>query len=68
MIVAKVVESRKSTIAARPAGYIPQALKKKLSSWVMLASEYSVVVEVFGIMLLDTAALPASKSATMCCL
>lgn len=56
-IVAEVVESRKNTIAARPTGYIQQPLKEKLSGWQILAAEPAVVAKVFGVVLLDTAAV-----------
>jgi len=55
-IVSEVIQSRKNTIAARPTGYIQEAIKEKLTSREILASEPLIIPKVFGLMLLDTAA------------
>jgi hypothetical protein len=54
-ILSEVIESRKNTIAARPTGYIQEAIKEKLTSGEILASEPVIIPKVFGLMLLNTA-------------
>jgi|GEM_PF-1427447 len=54
-IVSEVIESRENTLAARPTGYIQEAIKEKLTSREILASEPFIIPKVFGLMLLDTA-------------